>query len=48
MVPLKLRLQRQAIAVKSLYDSNQERSSIEQAWERIHLAFTGWRESLGE
>ncbi len=43
-----LRLQRQAIAVKSLYDSNQERSSIEQAWERIHLAFTGWRESLGE
>ena len=41
-----LRLQRQALAVRSLYSAEQERSSIAIAWERIGEAFTHWRESL--
>jgi glycosyltransferase involved in cell wall biosynthesis len=41
-----LRLQRQALAVRSLYSAEQERASISQAWRRISAAFAAWRESL--
>jgi len=41
-----LRLQRQALAVRSLYSPEQERSTIGQAWDRIALDFTAWRERL--
>jgi glycosyltransferase involved in cell wall biosynthesis len=38
-----LRLQRQALAVRSLYSAEQERVSIAAAWERIAVAFARWR-----
>jgi glycosyltransferase involved in cell wall biosynthesis len=38
-----LRLQRQALAVRSLYSAEQERTSISVAWERIAEAFARWR-----
>ena len=41
-----LRLQRQAMAVRSLYSAEQERSTIAQAWHRIAIDFQAWRESL--
>ena len=37
------RLQRQALAVRSLYSHGQERSSIDAAWQRIERAFQEWR-----
>tara|TARA_B100000674_G_C37618455_1_gene813139 strand:+ start:192 stop:539 length:348 start_codon:yes stop_codon:yes gene_type:complete len=40
-----LRLQRQSLAVSSLYSSDQERASIAVAWERIGAAFQTWRQS---
>lgn len=40
-----LRLQRQALAVQSLYSAEQERASIEAAWGRIAEAFQQWRRS---
>ena len=41
-----LRLQRQAVAVRSLFSAEQERASIGLAWERIAAAFRAWRENL--
>jgi glycosyltransferase involved in cell wall biosynthesis len=38
-----LRLQRQALAVRSLYSAEQERASIATAWDRIAEAFARWR-----
>ena len=38
-----LRLQRQALAVRSLYNYDQERASIDSAWKRIEQAFGQWR-----
>ncbi len=38
-----LRLQRQALAVQSLYSVEQERASIQVAWDRIAEAFQQWR-----
>jgi hypothetical protein len=40
-----LRLQRQALAVRSLYSGDQERSSIRAAWQRIAEAFGHWQVS---
>lgn len=37
-----LRLQRQALAVRSLYSVDQEHASINQAWQRIEQAFLLW------
>ena len=37
-----LRLQRQALAVRALYSAEQERSSIEAAWDRIAAQFDRW------
>ena len=41
-----LRLQRQALAVRSLYSAEQERATIQLAWSRVAEAFAVWRESL--
>jgi len=40
-----LRLQRQALAVRSLYGHVQERQSIVSAWDRIERAFASWKSS---
>ena len=40
-----LRLQRQALAVRSLYSRDQERASIETAWQRIEQEFLQWRQT---
>ena len=40
-----LRMKRQALAVRSLYSLEQERSSIAAAWERIEEAFGSWRQT---
>ena len=37
-----LKLQRQSLAVQTLYSSNQERKSIDIAWQRIAVAFHQW------
>ena len=39
------RLQRQALAVRSLYSHDQERASIDAAWQRIERAFQQWRQT---
>lgn len=39
------RLQRQALAVRSLYSHGQERASIDAAWQRIERAFQEWRQT---
>ncbi len=41
-----LRLQRQALAVSSLYNHAEERASIDAAWQRIEKAFLQWRQIL--
>ena len=41
-----LRLQRQAMAVRSLYSAEQEQASIGLAWDRIASAFHAWREMV--
>ena len=43
-----LRLQRQALAVRSLYSHDQERASIDAAWQRIENAFYQWRQTFHE
>lgn len=40
-----LRLERQSLAIRTLYSQEQESRSIQAAWERIRLAFQGWRSS---
>lgn len=40
-----LRLERQALAIRSLYSQEQETRSIQAAWERIHGAFQQWQSS---
>ena len=40
-----LRLERQALAIHSLYSRDQEARSIEAAWERILAAFHHWQSS---
>ena len=37
-----LRLQRQALAVRSLYGRSQERATVEIAWQRIEEIFSQW------
>jgi hypothetical protein len=39
-----LKLQRQSLAVRTLYSLDQERDSISLAWKRISIAFNQWRE----
>lgn len=39
-------LQRQSLAVRSLYSAEQERRSIQAAWERIAMYFQHWRELI--
>lgn len=39
------RLQRQAMAVRSLYSHDQERASVDAAWQRIEQAFQQWRQT---
>ena len=39
------RLQRQALAVRSLYSHEQERASIDCAWQRVAQAFQQWRQT---
>ena len=39
------RVQRQALAVRSLYSHDQERASIDAAWQRIERAFHQWRQT---
>lgn len=39
---MELRLQRQALAVQVLYSYEEERASIESAWERINMNFRHW------
>ena len=39
---MQLRLQRQSLAVRTLYSRDQECKSIDQAWQRIAMAFEHW------
>ena len=39
-----LRVQRQALAVQSLYSVDQERLSVATAWQRVQLEFNHWLE----
>ena len=39
------RLERQALAVRSLYSHTQERASINAAWQRIEQAYLQWRQT---
>ena len=43
---MQLKLQRQSLAVRTLYSSDQERQSISLAWQRIAIDFQKWHQNL--
>ncbi|GCE64741.1 glycosyltransferase family 1 protein [cyanobiont of Ornithocercus magnificus] len=42
----RFRLERQALALRTLHSSNQEQQSVSKAWDRIEVSFQAWRRTF--